>query len=132
MDHHCLFLYTCIAYKNYKFFFLTLFYACFILLLMSFTLIDSLRFYINEFGDNLILTIYSITYFFTIGLTILLCYFFYLHISLLCKNLTTIDYIEKGYLDSISGPPNIYSLGTLKNIKDVLGSFLLFLIPVGK
>lgn len=35
-------------------------------------------------------------------------------------------------MDNISGPPNLYSLGILRNIKEVLGGILLFLIPVGK
>ena len=133
MDHHCLFLYTCIGFYNYKFFILTLVYGNILLVLMDVTLIQSLSFYINEYGDNLILTIYCLIYFFMILLTALLVYFLYLHISLLVSNLTTIDYMEKSR-DNESKYVfiNIFDLGGWRNFKSVMGGFFTWFLPIGK
>lgn len=78
------------------------------------------------------MTIYCVSYFLVLILTTLISYFFYLHLSLLINNLTTIDYIEKGQTDHTNKPvpPHIYSLGFCRNISSVMGSCIIWFIPI--
>lgn len=130
MDHHCLFLYTCIGYSNYKFFILTLFYGCILLCIKSITLIEGLKFYINEYGNNFVLSVYLVSFFLIVTFNCILLYFFYLHALLLIYNITTIEYIEKGRDNITKTEKNIFFISLCHNLKSVMGCFLLWFIPI--
>ena len=127
MDHHSTYLYTCIGHGNYKFFILTLFYANVLVIFMCITMIDGLKFYISEYGDNFILTLFCIFYFLLMILTTSLVYFFLLHLYLMSNNVTTIEYKEK-LKDEIS--KNIYFKSFCNGISSVMGFCLLWLLPI--
>jgi hypothetical protein len=62
-------------------------------------------------------------------MTTCMTYFLFVHIRFLIANKTTIDYLEKERYRKEK--LNIYDLGIYKNICNVLGPFLLWLIPIG-
>ena len=66
---------------------------------MIVTLIESLKFYINEYGDRLYLTVFISVYTFIILFDGLLIYFLGMHIGYISRNNTTIEVVEKSEKD---------------------------------
>jgi hypothetical protein len=126
MDHHCSFLWTCIAYKNYKFFILTLFYTLCILYLMVVTLFTGLKFFIHEYAHSFYLIFFSLFYFLIILFCFILTFFFIFHLSLVVKNMSTIEYLEYEKKDE----DNFYSKGWYSNWTSVMGSIWWWFLPI--
>ena len=66
---------------------------------MIITLIESLKFYVNEYGDKLYLTVFISFYTFMVLLDVLIMYFFSMHIGYICRNNSTIETVEKSEKD---------------------------------
>eukprot|EP00440_Ansanella_granifera_P073607 gb/GFBE01079873.1/.p1 GENE.gb/GFBE01079873.1/~~gb/GFBE01079873.1/.p1 ORF type:complete len:370 (+),score=57.45 gb/GFBE01079873.1/:1-1110(+) len=137
MDHHCPWIYNCVGFANYKYFFLLLFYSVLDCHLIVWTMAESVKRCIDNVNTpflTLFLTFFGETLAFF--LTVLVTAFFGLHIWLMLKAMTTIEFCEK------SSPPkdgasktydSVYDIGVLGNIRAVLGSNVCFwLLPIGR
>lgn len=128
MDHHCPWLYNCVGFANHKFFFLLLLYSAIDTHFITWTMFESvavnldpatpfMRMFLLLFGETLS------------GLmAIAATMFFFFHIWLMFKAMTTIEFCEK----SVKRVQHSYTFdkGWSGNLKAVLGSnMMLWLLP---
>ncbi len=62
---------------------------------MIITLLDAFKYYLNEYGDKLYLTVFLCIYVIMTLLNGLIIYFFGVHVSYIGRNNTTIETVEK-------------------------------------
>mmetsp|Transcript_76430 Transcript_76430/g.181806 ORF Transcript_76430/g.181806 Transcript_76430/m.181806 type:complete len:357 (+) Transcript_76430:133-1203(+) len=135
MDHHCPWIYNCVGFFNYKYFFLLLVYSGLNCHLIMWSMAESVKRAIDQdvpFGEMFSL-FFGETLAFFMGTLVTL--FLGFHIWLASKAMTTIEFCEKstkmpsakkGHFDT-----SVYDLGVMGNIKAVLGpNMLLWFFPV--
>lgn len=137
MDHHCPWIYNCVGYFNYKYFFLLLFYSALDCHLIAWTMVESVKRCIDNVDtpfSTMFLTFFGETL--AIFMAVLVTMFFGLHIWLMMRSMTTIEFCEKSTPakeGSTKTYDSVYDLGAWGNIRAILGSnVLLWLLPLGQ
>jgi hypothetical protein len=134
MDHHCPWIYNCVGFYNYKYFFLLLWYSVLDLQLIAWTMSESV---IRSWDVN---TPFVTMFFLLFGETLavflglLISAFFLFHIWLMLKAMTTIEFCEKKMPkkgQETSDADSIYDIGCFGNMRNVLGTNpLLWGLPI--
>jgi hypothetical protein len=125
-----------VGFRNYKYFFLLLFYVVSVLHLIMWTMVESVirSWDIDTPFATMFFTLWGETL--AIFMGILLTVFFGFHIYLLFKAMTTIEFCEKkmpkgGKEQDPTVQASVYDVGIFGNIKAVLGpNPLSWLIPI--
>jgi len=125
MDHHCPWIYNCVGFRNYKYFFLLLLATTIDCHLIVWTMASSVR--AGTVPSTPFMTMFMLLFGETLAafLGVLVTLFFGFHIYLMFKAMTTIEFCEKsqrrGGFDA-----STYDRGLVGNIKAVLGENPLF------
>jgi len=125
MDHHCPWIANCVGFQNHKYFFLLVFYAFLNCLFVIGTMWAS----IMRAADDEMLAWHRFLIVFGMTLAVIMCIllklFFCIHVVLMLRAQTTIEYCEKRQRRTVS-----YDAGLMVNLKASLGpNPLLWLLP---
>ncbi|CAK9062898.1 unnamed protein product [Durusdinium trenchii] len=136
MDHHCPWIYNCVGFYNYKFFILLLVYSAIDCYLILFTMAESVHRCIYDgaaaFGD-LFLVFFG--QFLALVLAGLVSAFLGMHLWLIARGMTTIEFCEKFVPKDGSSKAfanSLYDLGVFRNFKATMGqNVAVWFLPIG-
>jgi len=138
MDHHCPWIYNCVGFGNYKYFFLLLLYSVLDTHFIVWTMFESVQRCIEKDVDTPFFVMF-ITFFaetLAFFMAVLVTVFFGFHILLTFKGMTTIEYCEKSAKREAEGQKfegSPYDLGLCGNARAVLGdNMFLWFFPCSR
>jgi len=136
MDHHCPWIYNCVGFYNYKYFFLLIMYSAIACTFIFFTMHTSV--YMAFLDDADLLPMFLLVFGQTLSffLMVLLTTFWSFHVWLVSRSMTTIEFCEKNtvhkkkegeagwFCETYVESP--YDVGAFRNLRAVLGRNPLF------
>jgi len=129
MDHHCPWIYNCVGWRNFKYFYLLILYVVLSLHWIVWTMMGTLLDAVNDESSAflpLFMVLLGESLAIMIGLVMTL--FLGFHTYLMCKAMTTIEFCEKSKDPRRSS--SLYTKDLMSNIKAVLGeNMLLWFLP---
>lgn len=138
MDHHCPWIYNCVGFANYKYFFLLLFYSALDLHLIVWSMAESVMRCVDH-PETPLATMFFTFFGETLAffLAVLVTLFFGFHIGLMLKAMTTIEFCEKSLPKQKEGESrsdtSVYDLGLCGNVRAVLGNnVFLWFVPCSR
>jgi len=132
MDHHCPWIMNCVGWGNHKYFMLVVIYAATTCTFIFLTVLESVGASVDQDMPhfNRFLLVLCMMLAFIMGS--LMAAFLGFHICLMCRNMTTIEFCEKGTMTRAAGSPG-YDRGLWENLTQVLGPQpLLWLLPLDR
>lgn len=120
MDHHCHWVSNCVAFDNYKFFILFLFYTA---LLCIFVVLTSLKLFTKFWNDNTYPGVLSVFFLvlFCITFAISICALLSYHLYLLILNMTTLETYQRPLFKQYEYDCYKFNLGCKRNLTSVFG-----------
>ncbi|KAH9527598.1 palmitoyltransferase ZDHHC15B [Dermatophagoides farinae] len=125
MDHHCHWVSNCVAFDNYKYFILFLFYTSITCLYVVFSSVNLfLKFWKDESypGKFQVFFLVLFCFIFSMSILILLTY----HIYLVCKNVTTLESYQTPRFKQYEYDYYRFNLGCKRNLTSVFGDNKLY------
>jgi hypothetical protein len=132
MDHHCSIVNNCIGFNNYKIFINMLFYGLFTIIIMLITLIENLKFYVDEYSICLftvfsafLISILSVVFF-------LLLFFLIFHLSLIGKGITQLEHNFRFHIHDNVYYDKLLNKSLWEKFTNVFGKNpLIWILPIG-
>lgn len=132
MDHHCSIVNNCIGLYNYKLFINMLIYGLFTIVIVLITLMENLKFYIDEFSISLFTILYANLIVILLVIFVLLLFFFIFHMSLISKGITQLEKNFSFHIHDGNYYDKILNKSLWEKFTDVFGKNpLIWILPIG-